>query len=141
MAARSATINADHRAGNVACLLAGEEGNRGAELFRLAIAAGGDLVAGRLLYGIQFHAAALGTAFIQFAHAVGINAARQNLVAAAARRDIALTPSTTFAVTPGHAPNAVRLALASPPMDQLDSGLSTLAAILKAPAEDFNFTE
>ena len=28
----------------------------------------------------------------------------QSFVAAAARRDIALTPSTTFAVTPGHAP-------------------------------------
>ena len=38
----------------------------------------------------------------------------QTFVAAAARRDIALTPSTTFAVTPGHAPNAVRLALAAP---------------------------
>ena len=47
----------------------------------------------------------------------------QTFVAAAARRDIALTPSTTFAVTPGHAPNAVRLALASPAMDQLDTGL------------------
>ena len=38
----------------------------------------------------------------------------QTFVAAAARRDIALTPSTTFAVTPGHAPNAVRLALGAP---------------------------
>ena len=47
----------------------------------------------------------------------------QAFVAAAARRDIALTPSTTFATTPGHAPNAVRLALAAPTMDQLDSGL------------------
>ena len=36
----------------------------------------------------------------------------QTFVAAAARRDIALTPSTTFAASPGHAPNAVRLALA-----------------------------
>src|SRR6201999_571339 len=45
----------------------------------------------------------------------------QTFVAAAARRDIALTPSTTFAVAPGHAPNAVRLALAAPTMDQLDS--------------------
>src|SRR5258705_2616711 len=34
----------------------------------------------------------------------------QAFAAAAARRDISLTPSTTFAVTPGHAPNAVRLA-------------------------------
>ena len=39
----------------------------------------------------------------------------QTFVAAAARRDIALTPSTTFAISPGHAPNAVRLALAAPP--------------------------
>ena len=38
----------------------------------------------------------------------------QTFVAAAARRDIALTPSTTFAVAPGHAPNAVRLALGAP---------------------------
>ncbi|HVI90418.1 MAG TPA: PLP-dependent aminotransferase family protein, partial [Dongiaceae bacterium] len=51
----------------------------------------------------------------------------QTFVAAAARRDIALTPSTTFAVTPGHAPNAVRLALATPTLDQLDAGLETLA--------------
>jgi DNA-binding transcriptional MocR family regulator len=56
----------------------------------------------------------------------------QTFVAAAARRDIALTPSTTFAVTPGHAPNAVRLALAAPTMDQLDTGLRTLAAMLNA---------
>src|SRR6266853_5403991 len=41
----------------------------------------------------------------------------QTFVAAAARRDIALTPSTTFAAAPGHAPNAIRLALAAPPMD------------------------
>src|ERR1700736_6728565 len=37
----------------------------------------------------------------------------QTFVAAAARRDIALTPSTTFATTPGHAPNAARRALAA----------------------------
>jgi DNA-binding transcriptional MocR family regulator len=61
----------------------------------------------------------------------------QSFVAAAARRDIALTPSTTFAVTPGHAPNAVRLALAAPTMDQLDSGLRTLAAMLNAREDDF----
>jgi DNA-binding transcriptional MocR family regulator len=65
----------------------------------------------------------------------------QTLVAAAARRDIALTPSTTFAVTPGHAPNAVRLALAAPTMDQLDTGLRTLAAMLNAREEDFDSTE
>lgn len=65
----------------------------------------------------------------------------QTFVAAAARRDIALTPSTTFAATPGHAPNAVRLALAAPTMDQLDSGLRTLAAMLRAGEDDFNSTE
>lgn len=65
----------------------------------------------------------------------------QTFVAAAARRDIALTPSTTFAVTPGHAPNAVRLALAAPTMDQLDAGLRTLAAMLNAREDDFDSTE
>ena len=65
----------------------------------------------------------------------------QTFVAAAARRDIALTPSTTFAVTPGHAPNAVRLALAAPTMEQLDIGLSTLAAMLTAREDDFDATE
>jgi DNA-binding transcriptional MocR family regulator len=65
----------------------------------------------------------------------------QALVAAAARRDIALTPSTTFAVTPGHAPNAVRLALAAPTMDQLDVGLRTLAAMLHAKEDDYASTE
>lgn len=65
----------------------------------------------------------------------------QTFVAVAARRDIALTPSTTFAVTPGHAPNAVRLALAAPTMDQLDTGLRTLAAMLNASEDDFDSTE
>jgi DNA-binding transcriptional MocR family regulator len=65
----------------------------------------------------------------------------QTFVAAAARRDIALTPSTTFAVTPGHAPNAVRLALAAPTMDQLESGLRTLATMLNASEHDFDSTE
>ncbi|MBR1124284.1 PLP-dependent aminotransferase family protein [Bradyrhizobium lablabi] len=65
----------------------------------------------------------------------------QTFVAAAAKRDIALTPSTTFAVTPGHAPNAVRLALAQPPIDQLDQALQTLAGMLKVQEEDFDSTE
>jgi DNA-binding transcriptional MocR family regulator len=65
----------------------------------------------------------------------------QTFVAAAARRDIALTPSTTFAVSPGHAPNAVRLALAQPPIEQLEAGLKTLATILKTQEEDFDSTE
>jgi DNA-binding transcriptional MocR family regulator len=65
----------------------------------------------------------------------------QTFVAAAARRDIALTPSTTFAVIPGHAPNAVRLALGAPTTDQLDSGLRTVAAMLNAREHDFDSTE
>jgi DNA-binding transcriptional MocR family regulator len=65
----------------------------------------------------------------------------QTFVTAAARRDIALTPSTTFAVTPGHAPNAVRLGLAAPTMDQLDIGLRTIASMLNAREHDFDTTE
>lgn len=65
----------------------------------------------------------------------------QSFVAAAARRDIALTPSTTFAVLPGHAPNAVRIALGAPTMEQLELGLQTLAGVLKAREEDFDSTE
>lgn len=65
----------------------------------------------------------------------------QTFVAAAARRDIALTPSTTFAIASGHAPNAVRLALGAPSFEQLDSGLRTLASMLRAREEDFDSTE
>jgi DNA-binding transcriptional MocR family regulator len=65
----------------------------------------------------------------------------QTFVAAAARRDIALTPSSTFAVSPGHAPNAIRLALAAPLIDQLDAALRTLAGMLHASEEDFDSTE
>ncbi|SDN31627.1 PLP-dependent aminotransferase family protein [Afipia sp. GAS231] len=64
----------------------------------------------------------------------------QTFVAAAARRDIALTPSTTFAVAPGHAPNAVRLALGAPSSEQLDSALRTLGGLLTE-KEDFDTTE
>lgn len=64
----------------------------------------------------------------------------QTFVTAAARRDIALTPSTTFAVTPGHAPNAVRLALGAPTTEQLDLALRTLSGLLTA-KEDFDTTE
>src|SRR5882757_6437953 len=64
----------------------------------------------------------------------------QTFVAAAARRDIALTPSTTFAVAPGHAPNAVRLALGAPSFEQLETALRTLSGLLAA-REDFDTTE
>jgi DNA-binding transcriptional MocR family regulator len=65
----------------------------------------------------------------------------QSFVAAAARRDIALTPSTTFAVSPGHAPNAIRLALAAPAIEQLDAALRTLSGLLNTTEQDFDSTE
>ncbi|WP_028921040.1 PLP-dependent aminotransferase family protein [Pseudonocardia acaciae] len=52
-------------------------------------------------------------------------------VAAAARRGIAVTPGAAFAVTPGQAPNAVRLALAAPPLDVLTTALDTLASLAR----------
>ncbi|UKY53610.1 PLP-dependent aminotransferase family protein [Streptomyces inhibens] len=57
-------------------------------------------------------------------------------VAAAARRGIAVTPSGAFAVGPGHTPNAVRLALASPPRDALADALGVLAELAQGTPED-----
>ncbi|RDJ13930.1 PLP-dependent aminotransferase family protein [Rhizobium grahamii] len=65
----------------------------------------------------------------------------QSFVAAAARRDIALTPSTTFAVTAGYAPNAVRLALAAPTIEQLETGLRILAGLLRSTNHELEATE
>jgi DNA-binding transcriptional MocR family regulator len=47
----------------------------------------------------------------------------------------------TFAVAPGHAPNAIRLALAAPALEQLEAGLRTLSGMLNAKEEDFDSTE
>jgi DNA-binding transcriptional MocR family regulator len=60
----------------------------------------------------------------------------ETFVAAAARRGIAVTPAAAFAVGPGHAPNAVRLALASPPTDTLSAALDVLAALARGTPED-----
>src|SRR4029079_9505492 len=65
----------------------------------------------------------------------------QTFVAAAARRGIALTPSSTFAIAHGHAPNAVRLPPRPPPPEQLDAGLRTLVSLLGTKEEDFDSTE
>jgi DNA-binding transcriptional MocR family regulator len=65
----------------------------------------------------------------------------QSFVAAAARRDIALTPSSTFAISPGHAPNAIRLALASPAYDRLEEALQSVAHMLNADEDNFHLTE
>lgn len=56
-------------------------------------------------------------------------------VAAAARQHIAVTPASAFAVTPGHVPNAVRLALSAPPMAILSETLEKLASILDGGCE------
>jgi DNA-binding transcriptional MocR family regulator len=58
--------------------------------------------------------------------------------ARASRVGIAVTPASAFAVIPGHAPNAVRLALASPAIEELSAALTTLRRIAQyapAPAE------
>ncbi|MFD0200658.1 MULTISPECIES: aminotransferase-like domain-containing protein [Saccharothrix] len=60
----------------------------------------------------------------------------ETFVAAAARRGIAVTPAAAFAVVPGHAPNAVRLALASVPTDTLAAALDVLAAVAEGSPED-----
>jgi len=50
----------------------------------------------------------------------------ESFTAAAAARGIAVAPAAAFAVGPGHAPNAVRLALASPPRHLLIESLAAL---------------
>ncbi|GHF01439.1 GntR family transcriptional regulator [Amycolatopsis deserti] len=60
----------------------------------------------------------------------------ETFVAAAARRGIAVTPAAAFAVSPGWAPTAVRLALASPRIDVLAGALDTLAALARSSPED-----
>ena len=56
-------------------------------------------------------------------------------VLAAARHGIAVTPAAAFAVLPAHAPNAVRLALASPDRDALVPALTTLADLARGEQE------
>ncbi|WP_037303656.1 PLP-dependent aminotransferase family protein [Amycolatopsis orientalis] len=60
----------------------------------------------------------------------------ETFVAAAARRGIAVTPAAAFAVVPGHAPNAVRLAVSSPPLDTLAAALDVLAGLAAGRPED-----
>jgi DNA-binding transcriptional MocR family regulator len=61
----------------------------------------------------------------------------ETFVAAAARRGIAVTPAAAFAVGTSHAPNAVRLALGSPPLPVLESALRTLATLAAgSPVDD-----
>lgn len=65
----------------------------------------------------------------------------ETLAAAAARAGIAITPSSAFAMAPGHAPNAVRLALGLPSHDELRMATERLAKILAARPDDADVTE
>ncbi|WP_067176753.1 aminotransferase-like domain-containing protein [Microtetraspora niveoalba] len=60
----------------------------------------------------------------------------ETFVAAAARRGIAVTPAASFVVGTRGAPGAVRLGLASPPVETLSYALDVLAAIARAAPED-----
>ena len=57
-------------------------------------------------------------------------------VAAAAQLGVAITPASAFAVTPGHAPNAVRIAISAPPLEGLEHGLQTIRSLLAASPHD-----
>jgi DNA-binding transcriptional MocR family regulator len=65
----------------------------------------------------------------------------ETFVAAAAQHGIGVTPSSAFTVGQGHAPNAIRVALASPSVERLRETLLTLARLLHAGAESFDTTE
>ena len=56
----------------------------------------------------------------------------ESFTAAAAERGIAVAPAPAFAVGAGHAPNAVRLALASPPHSVLVESLRMLNALARS---------
>ncbi|MHC3392557.1 aminotransferase-like domain-containing protein [Streptomyces lavendulocolor] len=58
-------------------------------------------------------------------------------VAAAAQHGIGVVPAAAFTVGGNHAPNAVRLGLASTHPDVLSQALSTLAALCRSAPEDF----
>ncbi|SES09670.1 PLP-dependent aminotransferase family protein [Actinokineospora terrae] len=57
-------------------------------------------------------------------------------VAAAARAGISVTPAAAFAIPPTVPPQAIRLALASPPLPTLATALSHLAALAATPTPD-----
>jgi DNA-binding transcriptional MocR family regulator len=57
-------------------------------------------------------------------------------VAAAARHGIGVVPAAAFTVGGNHAPNAIRLGLASPQADVLSQALSTLADLARSAPDD-----
>lgn len=62
-------------------------------------------------------------------------------VAAAARAGVAVTPSSAFAMAPGHAPPAVRLALGQPSHEELRIAASRLVEILRRQPDEADVTE
>ena len=62
----------------------------------------------------------------------------ETFVAAAARRGIAISPAAAYAVLPGHAPNAVRLALSAPPLTTLSAALDVLAGLAAGSPDDLS---
>lgn len=60
----------------------------------------------------------------------------ETFAAAAARHGIALSPAAAFAVLPGHAPNAVRIAVSAPPVETLASALDVLAGLANGSPDD-----
>ena len=61
--------------------------------------------------------------------------------AAAARAGVSITPSSAFAMAPGHAPNAVRLALGLPSHGDLRTALGRLSELLRVGPEASDITE
>lgn len=60
----------------------------------------------------------------------------ESFVAAAARRGIALWPGSGFSVSAAHAPAAVRIALAVPPIERLAEALRVLAELARSGGEE-----
>ncbi|MCX2971031.1 MULTISPECIES: aminotransferase-like domain-containing protein [Streptomyces] len=60
----------------------------------------------------------------------------EEFAAAAAARGIAVTPGAAFAATGARTPNAVRLGLGSPPVDDLARALGALAALARSAPGD-----
>ena len=58
------------------------------------------------------------------------------LVVAAMRKGIAVSPSSMFAVREAHAPNAVRIALPWPAMPELQRALEVIARLLRSPPDN-----
>ncbi|MDO9713225.1 aminotransferase-like domain-containing protein [Paracraurococcus lichenis] len=56
----------------------------------------------------------------------------ESFAGAALRRGVVVTPAAAFTIGAAHAPPAVRVALASPPLDQLRQGLAILAQLAEA---------